>query len=99
MKINFNRKFSDYKNSEMDGGDTMASALAQHLFAGTGFKPTGDEASDMRQKYEYYCLSQKLQRGEEDYSTEELTSIKKVAASAFVPGAYGQIYELIEKGE
>lgn len=77
----------------------MSDALAQHLFAGTGFKPSGDETNDMKKKYEYFKLSQKMQKGEADFTTEELTIIKNVAANAFVPGAYGQIYELIEKGE
>lgn len=101
MKANFNQPFRDSKGNEVKGSPIIADALAQHLYAGTGLKPTGNYEDDAAAKYAYFRLSQKVQNAtdETDYTAEELTSIKRVAMEALVPGAYGQVCDIIEQGK
>ena len=70
------------------------------LFNGTFIKNTGNEEADARMKMQAFELYQKIRNanGGVEISTEEGTLIKKVAAM-LSPGAYGQIYNLIEGKE
>ena len=97
MKINFSQHFKYYASHEIQE-TSMADALAQHLFTGTGLKPSGDPTADGKRKYDFYLLSVKLQNADEqtEYTPDELVMIKEVAGEAFVPGAYGQIISLID---
>ena len=48
--------------------------------------------------YAYYKLFKKLDTAATDteYTPDELNIIKRVAAIAYAPGAYGQIVEMID---
>ena len=74
--------------------------LCISLFNGDFLKHTGNQETDAVQKLQAFELYQKIRnnKGEADFTTEECTMLKK-AASMLPPGAYGQIYNLIEGKE
>jgi hypothetical protein len=92
MKVDFNRKFKDYKGNETAG--IIADELAKSLFS-VGMKEnsfTNDE------KYNAYLLCNKINQnsGIIEITIEEAALIKKVSAESFIAGGYGQVCELIE---
>lgn len=112
MKRNFHIAFKNalgteaYEMVTVEGNkekryQMMDDIICQGLFDGRFLRPTGDEEKDARQKLQAFELYQKIRNanGEEvEITTEEATLIKKMA-SLLSPGAYGQIYQLIEGGK
>ena len=92
-KINLNKEFTDFSGTIV-AGEMISDAIAKHLYLGKGISPdNGDE------KYAAYKLSSKIIHAKEaiEVSIEDIALIKRVAASAFTPGAYGQVIDLLEK--
>jgi hypothetical protein len=91
MKLNFNIHFKDIAGVEIPG-ETFADAIAKALFLGRGVS-----LSDADEKYAAYRLSTKLLAANADIvlSDDELKLIRKVAAAALTPGAYGQLIDLL----
>lgn len=108
MKLKFHKAFLNSLGKEayeMINGEKhvqmIDDVICQGLFDGRFLKPTGDEEKDARQKLRAFELYQKIRNanGEEvEITTEEATLIKKMA-SLLSPGAYGQVYNLIEGKE
>jgi hypothetical protein len=94
MKVNFNRKFKNFKGQET--GELIYDKIAEALFLGgaNAELPISNE-----NKYKAYKLSQKLiaGKGEVEITSEEATLIKEITANYLVAGAYGQIEEIIEQ--
>lgn len=91
-KINLNKEFTDVSGTII-AGEMISDAIAKHLYLGKGISvDNGDE------KYAAYKLSSKIihATGAIEVSPEEITLIKKTAASALTPGAYGQVIDLLE---
>jgi uncharacterized tellurite resistance protein B-like protein len=90
-KINLNRDFKDFAGTAL-AGEKISDAIARHLYLGRGISAdNGDE------KYAAWKLCTKIisADGTLDVSPEEAELIKKVAAAALTPGAYGQVIDLI----
>ena len=108
MKVNLHRAFIKAQGEEaysfvMNGEvkekhyQLIDDVICQGLFDGKNLKPTGNDDEDSRIKLKAFELYQKLRKadGEVEITTEEATMIKKVALP-LPPGAYGQVYNLIE---
>jgi hypothetical protein len=92
-KINLNKEFRDF-NGTVIAGEMISDAIAKHLYLGKGISlDNGDE------KYAAYKLSSKLihSKAEIELTTEEIQLIKKVAATGFTPGAYGQVMDFLNE--
>ena len=92
MKINLNKEFTDFSGSII-AGEIIADAIAKNLYLGKRVAPdNGDE------KYAAYKLSSKIIHAKDaiEVTPEEIILIKKVAAEALTPGAYGQGIDLLE---
>jgi hypothetical protein len=91
MKVNFKAKVKDYKGIATDKfiSDELAKAL---------FYVTDKDQFNCDEKYTAYKLCGKLNAGdgEIEITVEEASLIKRVAASVFIAGGYGQVCELIE---
>ena len=91
-QINLNKEFTDFSGSII-AGEMISDAIAKNLYLGKGIAPdNGDE------KYAAYKLSSKIihSKGVIDVTPEETVLIKKVAAIALTPGAYGQVIDLLK---
>jgi hypothetical protein len=91
-KINLNKEFKDFSGSII-AGEMISDAIAKNLYLGKGIAPdNGDE------KYAAYKLSSKIIHAKDDMDVtpEEIILIKKVAAVALTPGAFGQVIDLLE---
>jgi hypothetical protein len=90
MKVNLNKEFKDLFGTVI-AGEMISDRIAKNLYLGTGVADNGDE------KYAAYKLSSKIihAKGDIDVTPEELVLIKKVAAAALTPGAYGQVIDLL----
>lgn len=110
MKVNLHRAFINAQGEEayslVMNGDVeekryqlIDEVICQGLFDGRFIRPTGNDDEDSRIKLQAFELYQKLRKseGEVEITTEEATLIKKVALR-LPPGAYGQVYNLIEGG-
>ena len=82
------------------GGQMIDDTVCVGLFNGTFIKNGGNEDDTARKKLEAFELYRKIRdaKGDVEISTEEATLIKKVA-QLLSPGAYGQIYNIIEGKE
>lgn len=107
MKLNFHTAFlnaSGKEAYEMINGEKhvqmIDDVLCQGLFDGRFLRPSGKDDEDARLKLQAFELYQKIRSagGEVEIITEEASMIKKMAL-LLSPGAYGQIYQLIEGGK
>ncbi len=94
MKYNFNKKFKDVNGSE--AGDMVSVIVAQSLFYHGADKPVSRD-----DKFKAYKLSQKFINSPEDVelSTEEASFVKEVCGDSLTAGGYGQLCDIIEKGD
>ena len=78
--------------------DSVADELKKSVYAGVGLPQNADERKRSEDMYAYFKLFQKLDSAtsETEYTPEELTIIKRVASLSYVPGAYGQIVQMID---
>ena len=107
MKVNFHIAFKNSQGEEafewVPAGEKryqmIDEVLCQGLFDGKYIHMTGRDEDDSRSKLQAFELYLKLRQanGELDITIEEATLIKKVAL-LLPPGAYGQIYNIIERG-
>lgn len=111
MKVNFNIPF---KNSRGEDAFEMVTVngekqkqfqmiddiICQGLFDGRTLRTTGDDDADSKLKMRAFELYQKIRaaKGEVEITTEEASLIKRISL-LLPPGAYGQIYQLIEGGK
>ena len=95
MKVDFNKKFRDYKGNEL--GIIIADKVAEALYSAGA---TQELAIKREDKFRAYKLCQIIMgnNGVIDITSEDATLIKDICANYLTAGAYGQIYELIEKG-
>ena len=111
MKVNLHTAFFNAQGEEaysiVTNGDVkekryqfIDDVICQGLFDGRFIKPIGRDDEDSRIKLQAFELYQKIRNaeGEVEITTEEATMIKKVALLV-PPGAYGQVYNLIEGKE
>ena len=107
MKVNLHTAFRNAQGTEayeMVNGEKkpqmIDDTVCVGLFNGTFIKNGGNEDDTARKKLEAFELYRKIRdaKGEVEISTEEATLIKKVA-QLLSPGAYGQIYNIIEGKE
>ena len=110
MKVNFHIAFKNSQGEEafewVPAGEKkekryqmIDEVLCQGLFDGKYIHMTGRDEDDSRSKLQAFELYLKPRQanGELDITIEEATLIKKVAL-LLPPGAYGQIYNIIERG-
>lgn len=95
MKVNFNKPFLNYKGETLqdqnDNDQLMIDAVCSNLY-------TSRELDTPEEKYKAFQLCQRIATSKKDIevSSEEAILIKKVCNAALIPGAYGQIEELLE---
>jgi hypothetical protein len=104
MRLNFHVAFKNALGNdayEMINGDKhvqmIDDAICQGLFDGRFLNLCGEEGKDARLKLQAFELYQKIRtaNGDVEITTEEASMIKQMAL-LLSPGAYGQIYQLIE---
>ena len=78
--------------------DSVADELKKSVYAGVGLPQNADERKRSEDMYAYFKLFQKLDNAtpETEYTPEELVIIKRVSAQCLVPGAYGQVIDMID---
>lgn len=96
MKLDLNRFFKDFYGKDTD--KLMSEGVAEALYA-AGSIPEGRVFS-REEKFSIYKIMQQIltNKGVIEIDTEQATLIKEVTAQYFNAGGYGQIEELIEKG-
>lgn len=107
MRLNFHVAFKNAAGDdayETINGDKhvqmIDDVVCQGLFDGRFLKLSGEECKDARLKLQAFELYQKIRtaNGEVEITAEEASMIKQMAL-ILSPGAYGQIYQLIEGGK
>lgn len=96
MKVNLNQKFKNVSGDEVSKGDTIKVTIAKALFSGEGIGNNADE------KFAAYKLCNRLineKEEEMEFDKDERNLILSAACASLVPGAYGQVRELLNKGE
>ena len=96
MKVNLNQKFKNFFGNEDSKNDTMKVSIAKALFSGVGIGNSDDE------KFAAYKLCNRLINEKEDemeFDKDERKLILSAACASLVPGAYGQVRELLNNGE
>lgn len=78
--------------------EPLADELKKLVYGGVSIKQNEDPMKRADEMYAYYKLFKKLDAATPDteYTPDELNIIKRVAAIAYSPGAYGQIVEMID---
>ena len=78
--------------------EPLADELKKLVYGGVGLNQNSDVVKRADEMYSYYKLFKKLDSAATDteYTPDELNIIKRVAAIAYAPGAYGQIVEMID---
>lgn len=106
MIVNFHTAFLNASGNEayemIDGErhvQMIDDVLCQGLFDGRFLRPSGNDDEDARLKLRAFELYRKIRAagGEVEITAEEASMIKRMAL-LLSPGAYGQIYQLIEGG-
>ncbi len=101
MKVNFNVECKDWKGrtlTEVVDGVKSPIILKDRIMEILYFYgSTGQVSND--KKYKAHKILKKLERGEEEYTTEELSIIKDIAGNGLVAGMVGQLYDLIEESK
>jgi hypothetical protein len=97
MKLNLNRYFKDFHGRQTD--KLMSEGVAEALYA-AGSVPEGRVFS-RQEKFTIYRIMQQILTGKGviEIDTEQATLLKEVTAQFFNAGGYGQVEELIEKGQ
>lgn len=96
MKVNLNQQFKGFDGTIAKTEDTMRIMLSKGLFAGKGVKETDEE------KYAAYKLNLRLmanEEGEIELDKDERKLLRSVACASLVPGAFGQIADLLKEKE
>lgn len=96
MKVNLNQKFKNMFGNEVTKDDTIKVSIAKALFSGVGIGNSDDE------KFAAYKLCNRLISEKEDemeFDKDERKLILSAACASLVPGAYGQVRELLNNGE
>ncbi len=93
MKVDFNKKFKDFKGQETNV--VIADKVAEALYS-AGATPECAIKND--NKFRAYKLCQKIinSDGAIEIESEDATLIKSVCANFLTAGAYGQVHEIIE---
>jgi hypothetical protein len=93
MKVDFNKKFKDFKGNELS--ESVADKVAEALFSAGMTREFPIKNED---KFRAYKLSQKIINapGPVEISAEDVTLIKDVVSNFLTAGAYGQVEELVE---
>lgn len=95
MKKNFDQPIKQIDGTPFMDGDKpylMTKAILDALLS-----PVGDEKTTGHQKTERYALALKLHKGgQQDYTTEELTTIKDRVGITCTVLAVGQIYNAVD---
>jgi hypothetical protein len=93
MKVDFNRKFKDFKGNELS--DSIADKVSEALFSAGMTRECPIRNED---KFRAYKLSQKIinAAGATELSAEDITLIKEIVSNFLTAGAYGQVEELVE---
>ena len=95
MEIDLNQMFKGFNGEPVGEKQTIGKTLAQALFAGQGVGGKPEE------KFEAYRLCNKIinASGPVELDIDERKMIKSVACASLIPGAYGQIVELLKLEE
>ena len=96
MKVNLKQKFKNMFGNEVTKDDTIKVSIAKALFSGVGIGNSDDE------KFAAYKLCNRLINEKEDemeFDKDERKLILSAACASLVPGAYGQVRELLNNGE
>lgn len=94
MRVNLNQKFKGFDGSEL-GDETIKTTIAKALFSGQGIGNSEDE------KFAAYKLCNRLisESGDDmEFDKDERKIILTASCASLVPGAYGQIRELLNEG-
>lgn len=98
MKVNFNVECKDWKGNALtvvEDGEKKPVILKERVMELLYFYGSNGQVSNDK-KYKAHKIFKKLERGEEDFTTEELALIKEIAGNGLVAGVLGQLYDLIE---
>lgn len=98
MKVDFTKPLKLEAWMKQEKLEPVVEELKKNVYAGVGINKETDERKRNDELYTYFKLFQKLDSAtpETEYTPEELTIIKRVASLIFVPGAYGQIVQMID---
>ena len=96
MKVDFNKKFKDYKGQET--GDLIADKVAEALYSAGAVPEITIKRSDKFRAYKL-CKSIMDNNGILEIASEDASLIKDICSMFFTAGAYGQIHEIIEGEE
>lgn len=96
MKVNFNVNVTDFNGNEikMNGKPVVISEEIQKVlfFAGN----TGNSHLTNDEKYTAYKIGKRLAGNETEYTSEDLSFIKRMAGTSMAAGLYGFLCDLIE---
>lgn len=95
MEVNLNQMFRGFKDKPIRDERTIGDNLAEALFVGQGVGNKPEE------KFAAYKLLNKIinASGPVELDIDERKMIKSVACASLIPGAYGQIVELLKLEE
>ena len=105
MKIDFNKSLLNFmgqpvikKSQGKEMPQKLCDMIAEALYS-AGI--ASQQPMDTSKKLKAYNMLQQLihNNGVIEAETEDMALLKEICASFFTAGAYGQIHELIEKGE
>lgn len=96
MKVNFNRRFKDFRGKETK--EEIAEKVAEALYSAGAIPELAIKRED---KFRAYKLCRRIMdsNGAVEITSEDATLIKDVCSKFLTAGAYGQIHELIEGGD
>ena len=92
MKVNLNKNFKGIDGQELPGG-TMLELLEKGLFSGAG---VGKNEEDKLAAYKLLNRLINEGQGEIEFDKDERKLLRSVACASMIPGAFGQVVELIK---
>lgn len=99
MKVNFKVEAKDWKGNtltEMENGAKKPVLLSDRIQELLYFYGSNGQVSNDK-KYKAHKLLKKMERGEDEFTTEELALVKEIVGNGLVAGIVGQVYDLIEE--
>lgn len=98
MKLDLTQPLRSERWMKEGQNEPIADFLKKYIYGGQGLDRNADEKKHADEMYAYYKLFQKLDNAtpETEYTPEELVIIKRVSAQCLVPGAYGQVIDMID---
>jgi hypothetical protein len=98
MKMIFGRELLDFAGAPLQGNGTAVTLKSVALEALLAVIPDEKNLSG-EEKAQRYLLAQRIYKGEEEYTVEEIGTIKTLIGKAYGPVVVGAAWGLLENHE